>query len=145
MNRRLVRLTSQGSRELRIRMSYLKGAVAVGGVFLGGLALLSRDHSNRLDLSSYYYQDLPVDVLMASSYYNWNDTQKVKFKLESPTSGMVNLRAVNGEILFQTYLEASIAAEIEIAIPNEIDMVQVEYRHRTVNVLVGEQKIALWY
>lgn len=131
--------------EMYRRLDYFWIALIVAVVFLTGLAFLGKGREQRLDLSSHYYNDLPVDARVESSFYNWRDTKSVGFELSSPLSGMVNLRASNGEILFQTYLEAGIVEELSLELPMEVDLVMVEYRHRIERVNIDADHIALSY
>lgn len=131
--------------EMYRRLDYFWIALIVAVGFLTGLAFLGKGRAQRLDLSSHFYNNLPVEERIESSFYNWRDTKSIEFELNSPIAGMVNLRASNGEILFQTYLEAGIIEELSIDLPNDVDMVLIEYRHQIERVNIDANHIALSY
>lgn len=131
--------------EMYRRLDYLWIAVIVGGVFLTGLAFIGKGREQRLDLSSHFYNNLSLDQRTESSFYDWRDTKSVEFELNSPIAGMVNMRASNGEILFQTYLEAGIVEEVALELPSDIQLVLLEYRHQIESVSIDANHIALSY
>ncbi len=131
--------------EMYRRLDYFWIALIVAVVFLTGLAFLGKGREQRLDLSSHYYNELPMEDRIESSFYNWRETKSIEFELNSPIAGMVNLRASNGEILFQTYLEAGIVEELSLDLPSDVDMVLIEYRHQIESVNIDADHIALSY
>ncbi len=75
------------------------------------------------------------------SKYNWSDTKPIAIELTSPNDGIVNVRAINGEILYQGFLSNGILSEFILNIPEEIEQVIIEYEDKQELVGVGAKRI----
>lgn len=124
------------------RRTYLSIASVITLLFIGSLLLIESSKADQLDLGQYYYPNLSPQDRCQFSYFNWYETKDVTLELTSEQSGMITIRSLNSEILFQTYLEGGIKEDISINIPDELDKVVVEYSSGRDIIYVDDLKVA---
>ena len=128
---------------MQSRLTIIKFACAITVLFIGGMIFLQGCQEDRPDLSSHYFPEMSIKERQHFSPYNWNNLNEVKLVLESDESGMASIRAVNGEIICQVYLERGIEADIQIDVPKELDRLMIDYKNNTEDVSLGAKRIAL--
>lgn len=84
---------------------------------------------------------MSLDDRQDYSYYDWENTKSVSLALETPEDGLVKVRAVNGEILFEGYIINGVLEELKLKIPEELDQILIEYNNSVENVSVGARKV----
>ena len=124
------------------RRNYLSIASVITLVFIGSLLLIQRSKADQLDLGQYHYPNLSPQDRCQFSYFNWYETKDVTLELTSEQSGMITIRSLNSEILFQTYLEGGIKEDISLNIPDELDKVVVEYSSGRDIIYLDDLKVA---
>lgn len=124
------------------RRTYLSVASLITLVFIGSLLLLQNSRADHLDLGQYYYPNLSPQDRCQFSYFNWYETKDITIELASEQPGMITIRALNSEILFQTYLEGGIKEDVSMSIPLELEKVVVEYSYGRDVVNVDDLKVA---
>lgn len=82
-----------------------------------------------------------LDDKLVHSRFDWNVTKSVSISLTTPEDGMVNIRAINGEILYQGFLANGILTEFILSIPEEISQVLVEYKDKQEVISVTPKKV----
>lgn len=112
----------------KVRLAF---AMCVALTFISGLLLINIDLGSTLDLSTHYYPNLSYDERTRYSAYDWEHTRSVEFDLQVEKSGMVILRAMNGEIVYQTFLERNITEQVVIRLPDDLNRLLVEYKDKT--------------
>jgi hypothetical protein len=117
-------------------------AVFVALMFIGGLLLVNIDLERTPDLSSHYYPDLSPEERTRFSVYNWKETRGVDIELKTEQSGMVVLRAMNSEIVYQTFLERNIREQVSLELPSDLDRIFVEYKNKTEFYEIAQNDIA---
>lgn len=113
------------------RKVYFQASAIVAFLFIAGLLLMQTFKTPNPDLTTHYYRELPTDERQRMSIYNWSDCRPVKLTYRTETSGMVLLRAYNGEILFSSFAEEGVDTAIEFQVPQELDAVIFEHRGDT--------------
>gem|GEM_PF-2379290 len=121
----------------------LKMACAIAGLFIVGMLFMQGCKEESPDLSSHYFSDMTIQERQHFSAYNWTNLEQVNLILESEQSGMASIRAVNGEIILQVFLEKGIKEDIKIAVPKDLNRIMIEYRNHFQDVSLGAKKIAL--
>ncbi len=91
--------------------------------------------------SKYYKSNSSLAEKLKHSHYNWKDVRPVAIELTTPNDGMVNVRSINGEILYQGFLSNGILTEFILKIPKEIKQVLIEYDDKQELVSVGAKRI----
>ena len=108
--------------------------VIFGSLFV---SCLSGENNSALHYKSNSY----LQEKLAHSNYNWKDTKPVTADLTIPNYGIVNVRTINGEILYQGFWANDILSELILKIPQEIDQVLIEYEDNKELVSEGAKKI----
>lgn len=104
--------------------------------FLLGIAL-SSCYTETEDLARFYNSALSPRERDYHSYYNWTETREVSLEFTTRESKLIKLRALNGEILYQGYLENGILSELNLSVPKEIDQLLIEYDDNLENISIG--------
>jgi len=104
-------------------------------ITLTGCLDVSKDPTRNFNANSSLKEKLE------NSRFDWNDTKEVTIELKTPSDGMVNLRAINGEILYQGFLANGILSQFILNIPTEIDQVLLEYENSQELLSVRAKKI----
>ena len=89
----------------------------------------------------HYKSNSSLQEKLAHSNYNWKETKPVTADLTIPNYGIVNVRTINGEILYQGFWANDILSELILKIPQEIDQVLIEYEDNKKLVSEGAKKI----
>lgn len=105
-----------------------------------GIALTSCYHEDQ-NLARHYDPLMSLDDRQKYSYYDWQDTKTVSIALETPEDGLVKVRAVNGEILFEGYMINGVLQELKLNVPTELDQILIDYDGNVENVSVGARKV----
>lgn len=121
----------------------LKLACVIAALFIIGMLFIQASKEERPDLSSHYFPDMTIEERQHFSAYNWKELDQFHLQLESDESGMASIRAVNGEIILQVFLERGIREDIQIEVPNELDRILIEYKNTVEDVNLGAKMIAL--
>jgi hypothetical protein len=129
--------------EMQTRLTMLKMACAIAGLFIIGMLFMQGCKEESPDLSSHYFPEMTIQERQHFSAYNWTNLEQVNLILESEHSGMASLRAVNGEIILQVFLEKGIKEDIRIAVPKDLNRIMIEYRNHFQDVSLGAKKITL--
>ena len=93
------------------------------------------------NLAKNFKANSTLEYKLDHSNYDWSETKEVGIELTTPTDGMVSVRAVNGEILYQGFLANGILTEFVLNIPVEIKQVLIEYKDNQEVVSVGAKKV----
>ncbi len=128
---------------METRHTMLKLACGIAGLFILGMIIAQESKEERPDLSSHYFHDMSINERQHFSSFNWNEVKKVNLQLHSEESGMVSIRAINGEIIYQAFLESEIPEEIQIDVPSEFKNLLIEYHNTVENVRLADEMIAL--
>lgn len=104
---------------------------------LAGMTL-SSCYSETEDLARFYNSALSPRERDFHSYYNWNETREVSLEFTTESNKLIRLRALNGEILYQGYLESGILSEFNLNVPQEIDQILIEYDDKMENISIGD-------
>ena len=91
--------------------------------------------------AKYFKANSSLEEKKKNSNYNWEETRDVSIELTTPSDGMVNIRAINGEILYQGFLANGILTEFILKIPEEINQVLVEYEDKQELMGVKAKKV----
>ena len=89
----------------------------------------------------HYKSNSSLDDKLKYSKFDWEETKAITLELSTPNDGIVNVRAINGEILYQGFLANGILSEFILNIPKELDQVLVEYEDNKELVSVGAKRI----
>lgn len=101
-------------------------------------SLFTSCYNETEDLARFYNSALSPRERDYHSYYNWEETKTIKLEFTTQINKLVKLRALNGEILYQGYLETGILSEFSLAVPEEIDQILIEYDDKLENISIGE-------
>ncbi|MCB0762443.1 MAG: hypothetical protein KDC12_13030 [Flavobacteriales bacterium] len=93
------------------------------------------------DLARFYDSEMTYSERQVYSYYNWKETKNIALEIKTPEDGLIKVRALNGEILFQGYLVNGVLSELTLTVPEEIDQILIEYKDQIENVSCGAKKI----
>lgn len=113
------------------RKSYFQASAIVAFLFITGLLLMQTFKTPNPDLTTHFYRELPVSERQRLSLYDWSACRPVKVTYRTENSGMVLLRATNGEILFSSFAEQGVDTEIEFQVPEELNALVFEHRGDT--------------
>jgi hypothetical protein len=123
------------------RKVYFQASAVVAFFFMSGLLLLHTFKTPNPDLTTHYYRELPADERQRMSIYDWSDCRPVKVTYRTETSGMVLLRASNGEILFSSFAEEGVDTAIEFQVPQELNALIFEHRGDTLLLDIKEGEV----
>lgn len=73
--------------------------------------------------------------------YDWELCRQVKLTYRTETSGMVLLRASNGEIVFSSFAEEGVDTDIAFQVPNELNDLIFEHRGDTLHLDIREGEV----
>lgn len=118
----------------RFNLVVLSVLLSIVFVFMGCL----KEENNR---AKNYKANSSLEDKLKHSHYDWNETKSVSIELTTPSDGMVNVRAVNGEILYQGFLANGILTEFILNIPTDIKQILIEYEDNQEVVSVGAKKV----
>ncbi len=113
------------------RKLYFQASAVVAFFFMSGLLLLNTFKTPSPDLTSLYNRELPSDERQRLSIYDWSDCREIKVTYRTETSGMVLLRAQNGEILFSSFAEEGVDTAVEFQVPQELNALIFEHKGDT--------------
>ena len=105
------------------------------------VVILAGCYDEDQNLARHYDPLMSMEERQKQSYYDWDDTKVVSLVLETPEDGLVKVRAVNGEILFEGYIINGVLAELKLNDPEELDQILIEYDDSIENVSVGARKV----
>ena len=103
------------------RKTYVQASAILAFLFISGLLVLQTFKTPNPDLTTHFYRELPVSERQRLSLYDWSACRPVKVTYRTENSGMVLLRATNGEILFSSFAEQGVDTEIEFQVPEELN------------------------
>ncbi|MFT4680047.1 MAG: hypothetical protein ACI84C_002583 [Flavobacteriales bacterium] len=104
-------------------------------------SLLVSCYDETKDLARFYDSEMTYSERHTYSYYDWNETKNVSLEIKTPEDGLIKVRALNGEILFQGYIVNGVLSELTLSVPKEVDQILIEYREQIENVSCGARKI----
>lgn len=104
-------------------------------------SLLCSCYHEEQNLARHFDPLMTLEDRQDFSYYDWEKTKSVSLALETPEDGLVKVRAVNGEILFEGYIINGVLEELKLKIPEELDQILIEYDNSIENVSVGARKV----
>ncbi|MGF1564427.1 MAG: hypothetical protein ACFCUH_03585 [Flavobacteriales bacterium] len=123
------------------RKSYFQASAVVAFLFIAGLLVLQTFKTPYPDLTTHYYHELPSSERQRLSLYDWDACRSVKVTYRTETSGMVMLRASNGEILFSSFAEEGVDTAIEFPVPQELNALIFEHRGDTLHLDIREGEV----
>jgi hypothetical protein len=123
------------------RKVYFQASAVVAFLFIAGLLVLQTFKTPYPDLTTHYYHELPSNERQRLSMYDWETCRPVKVTYRTETSGMVLLRASNGEILFSSFAEEGVDTAIEFQVPNELNALIFEHRGDTLHLDIREGEV----
>lgn len=121
-------------------MKNITQTLAIAAI-LGCLFALQSCHDETKDLARFYDSEMSLEERHAYSYYDWEDTKRVTLEVKTPDDGLIKVRALNGEILFQGYLVNGVLSELTLSVPKDVDQLLIEYKGQIENVSCGAKKI----
>lgn len=124
------------------RKNYARVAAVVIFLFVSGLLVLQTFKSPHLDLTSHFYYDLNPEVRQRMSLYDWTVLREVRISFVSNFSGMVTLRAENGEILMMSFVEPGVETDLQFRVPDELTTLFIEHRDGVEAVDVSEHEVS---
>jgi hypothetical protein len=110
--------------------------------FISGLMLVHSYKKPHYDLSKHYFQDLSMEDRQRCSFYNWCETRAVRLDFIPSTSGMLTIRANNGEIFFLTFAESGVAQSVDFELPIEIHEVFIHTQGGIESFAISEESLA---
>lgn len=114
--------------------------LALLGLF-GCLMALQSCYDETRDLARFYDSEMSLVERHTYSYYDWEETKKVTLEVTTPDDGLIKIRALNGEILFQGYLVNGVLSELTLSVPIDVNQLLIEYKGQIENVSCGAKKI----
>lgn len=123
------------------RKVYVQASAVVAFLFIAGLLVLHTFKSPNPDLSSHYFKELSVDERQRLSLYDWSDCRPVIVNYRTENSGMVLLRASNGEILFSSFAEGGVDTSIEFPVPQELNALIFEHAGDTLHLDIRKGEV----
>lgn len=110
--------------------------------FISGLMIVHSYKRTPYDLSTHYFQDLSIEDRQRCSFYNWYETRAVRLDFTPGHSGMLTIRANNGEIFFLTFAELGVAQSVDFELPTEIQEVFIHSQGGIESFLISEESLA---
>jgi hypothetical protein len=110
--------------------------------FISGLMIVHSYKRTPYDLSTHYFQDLSIEDRQRCSFYNWCETRAVRLDFIPSTSGMLTIRANNGEIFFLTFAESGVAQSVDFELPTEIQEVFIHSQGGIESFAITEESLA---
>jgi hypothetical protein len=121
-------------------MKKITRTLTILGLF-GCLVALQSCYDETRDLAHFYDSEMSLEERHTYSYYDWEDTKKVTLEVKTPDDGLIKVRALNGEILFQGYLVNGVLSELTLRLPIDVDQLLIEHKGRIENVSCNGKKI----
>lgn len=113
-------------------------------IFTGAFAalLISGCSDPRIngDTREHVPQFLPGNMV---SNYDWSRTRSVQIQFVTRQDQKIRLRALNGEVLFQGFLETGVLSELTLSLPQEIVHVLLEYGEEQESIYIEKETLRL--
>lgn len=110
-----------------VRKYYYQCAIGVIVLFVAGLFIVQTFKAPHYDLSTHFFKEMSIEDRQRLSPYDWSLVRMVDITLRNTNSGMMTVRAANGEILFLTYTENGIDEDITVQVPEELKVIYIEH------------------
>lgn len=110
-----------------VRKYYYQCAIGIIVLFVAGLFIVQTFKAPHYDLSTHFFKEMSLDDRQRLSQYDWSLVKSVDITLRNTNSGMMTVRAANGEILFLTYTENGIDEDITVQMPEELKVIFIEH------------------